>query len=345
MFFAENAMSLTMKNIIYLYYLLFMLIPAINGWSQQLPRFSQYYFNEFIINPSVAGYDGRTIINATARKQWIGFSDNTPTTVLASAQTRILKRQANIRDNRFGHKVLQKSSKGRVGLGAIIYNDQNGAIHRTGVQLTYAYHIFIYESQLSFGLAGTIFQYRISKEDAKLKNPEVDPLNGLIGKSTLVPDAIFGINYMTRNWHIGFSAAQLFQTKLKIGNSSEFEEADDLKLRRQYFILADYRFNSATHSKWAIEPSVNMMFNERLQFQADITLKTYYDNKYWFGFSGRTIGDFVILFGLKYKNYYFGYSFDYGFNGVSRYSFGSHEITISAKFGDTARRYRWLERY
>lgn len=322
-----------------------MSLPATKAWAQQLPRFSQYYFNEFIINPSVAGYDGRTIINTTARKQWIGFSDNTPTTVLVSAQTRILKRPVNIHDNRFGHKVLQKSSKGRVGLGGIIYNDQNGAVHRTGVQLTYAYHIFIYESQLSFGLAGTIFQYRISKEDARLKYPEIDPLNGLIGKATLVPDAIFGINYMTRNWHIGFSAAQLFQTKLKIGNSAKFEDADDLKLRRQYYILADYRFGLTANSKWAIEPSINMTFNERLQFLADLTLKTYYDNKFWFGISGKTIGDFVILFGMKYRNYYFGYSFDYGFNGISLYSFGSHEITLSAKFGDTARRYRWLERY
>jgi type IX secretion system PorP/SprF family membrane protein len=313
--------------------------------AQQLPRFSQYYFNEFLINPSVAGYDGRTIINATGRKQWVGFSDNVPQTVLGSVQTRILKKSYDIRTGRSGHKSFRRSTEGRVGLGAIVYNDQNGAIHRTGAQLTYAYHIFIQNSQLSFGLSGNMFQYRIGKEDAKLKNPEIDPLSGAIGKSTWVPDAGFGVNYMTGKWHLGLSVAQLFQSNLKIGNNSDFKKTDDLKLRRHYFILGDYRFRIPSAPDWEIEPSTIMMLNEKFQFQGDFTLKAYYDRKCWFGLSGRTTKDFVVLGGIRYKNYYFGYSFDYGFSGISRYTYGSHEISISAKFGDTARRYRWLERY
>jgi type IX secretion system PorP/SprF family membrane protein len=313
--------------------------------AQQVPRFSQYYFNEFLINPAIAGYDGRTIVDLCARKQWVGFSDNTPQTALVSAQTRILKRPYNIHTRQNGHRIYRKPTDGRVGLGAVVYNDQNGAIRRTGAQLTYAYHIFIHDNQLSFGLTGTMFQYRISKEDAVLKNPEIDPLNGVIGKSTLVPDAALGLNYMTHNWHVGFSASQLFQSNLKIGNYAEFKVTDDLRLRRHYFIMADYRFMPVSLPKWQIEPSTIVNFNERMQIQADLTLKAFYDLKYSFGLSARTTGDFVILLGLRYKNYYFGYSFDYGFNGISSYSYGSHEITIAAKFGDTARRYRWLERY
>ncbi|MBN2275289.1 MAG: type IX secretion system membrane protein PorP/SprF [Bacteroidales bacterium] len=313
--------------------------------AQQLPRFSQYYFNEYLVNPAMAGYDGRTIVNVTARKQWVGFSDNTPQTALVRTQTRILKKPYNIHNGRSGQKVLRKKTSGRVGLGAILYDDQNGAIHRTGAQFTYAYHIFIYNSQLSFGLTGSIFQYRISKEDAQLKNPEIDPLNGVIGKSTLVPDAGFGINYMKKNWHIGLSISQLFQSNLKIGHYAEFQTTDDLRLRRHYFILADYLFQFPSQPKWEIEPSTIINLNERLQFQGDLTLKAYYQRKYWFGISARTTSDLIVLGGLRYKNYYFGYSFDYGFNGISRYTHGSHEITISAKFGDTARRYRWLERY
>jgi type IX secretion system PorP/SprF family membrane protein len=313
--------------------------------AQQLPRFSQYYFNEFIINPAIAGYDGRTIVNLCARKQWIGFSDNTPQTVLASAQTRFLKHPFNITSKNSGRRVYHKKSEGRVGLGLIVYNDQNGAIHRTGGQFTYAYHIFILDNQISFGLTGTLFQYRISKEDAVLKNPEIDPLSGVIGKSTLVPDAGVGVNYMTPRWHIGLSASQLFQSNLKIGNNTEFRATDDLRLHRHYFLLADYLFEPVSAPKWQIEPSTLVNFNERIQLQADITLKAIYDRRYSFGLSARTTGDFIALIGLRYKNYYFGYSFDYGFKGIERYSYGSHEITIAAKFGDTARRYRWLDRY
>ena len=125
--------------------------------AQQLPRFSQYYFNEFLINPAIAGYDGRTIVNLSARKQWVGFSDNTPQTALVSAQTRLLKQPYRIFEpNKVVKEPTEKKSEGRVGLGAIVYNDQNGAIHRTGAQFTYAYHIFIHDNQLSFGLTGNI---------------------------------------------------------------------------------------------------------------------------------------------------------------------------------------------
>jgi len=114
--------------------------------AQQLPRFSQYYFNEFLINPSVAGFDGRTTLNISARKQWLGFSDYTPQTALVSAQTRLLKKSYNLLGRNSGHKTYRKKTSGRVGLGAIVYDDQNGAIHRTGAQFTYVYHIFIYHS-------------------------------------------------------------------------------------------------------------------------------------------------------------------------------------------------------
>jgi type IX secretion system PorP/SprF family membrane protein len=313
--------------------------------AQQLPRFSQYYANEFLINPAVAGYDGRTVINLAARKQWVGFSSNTPNSYLLSIQGRILKKGFSLKPGTFGNASFKKSNKGRVGLGAIVYCDQNGAIHRTGAQFSYAYHIFIHNSQLSFGLTGNVFQYRISSDNAQLKDPENDPLYGLIGKSTVVPDAGIGVNYMTEKWHAGLSVSQVFQSKLKIGNNADFKGSDDIKLIRQYVILADYRYTLPRKTKWEIEPSTLISFNEMLKIQSDVSIKAYYERQYWFGISGRTTGEFILMGGIKYRNYYFGYSFDYGFKGISKYSFGSHEITLSAKFGDTARRYRWLDRY
>jgi type IX secretion system PorP/SprF family membrane protein len=312
--------------------------------SQQLPVFSQYYSNEFLINPSVAGYDGRTVINLAARKQWVGFTKYTPSSYIISLQGRILKTSYSLKSAAKGN-ILRKGNKGRVGLGGIIYHDENGAIQRTGAQFSYAYHLFIKNSQLSFGLTANVFQYRINSDRAAVKNPETDPLNGLIGKSTLVPDAGIGINYMTEKAHIGLAVAQVFQSKLKIGNNEDFQSSEEIKLLRHYYLLADYRYSIPRHPDWELEPSGILLANEMLKFQADVTLKAYYKRQYWFGLSGRTSADFIIMAGLKFKNYYFGYSFDYGFKGLSRYSFGSHEICITAKFGDTARRYRWLNRY
>jgi type IX secretion system PorP/SprF family membrane protein len=313
-------------------------------FTQQLPRFSQYYSNEFLINPSVAGFDGRTVLNLAARKQWIGFSDYTPSSYMLSLQGRILKKGYSLRSGAGGNS-MRKANKGRVGLGGIIYHDLNGAIERTGGQFSYAYHIFIRNSQLSFGLTGNVFQYRINQEHAKLKDPDSDPLNGLLGKSTLVPDAGIGINYMTEKYHVGLAVLQVFQSKLKIGNNADYRSSEEIRLLRHYFLLADYRIVPPRNSNWEIEPSTIILFNEMLKVQSDLTLKAYYKRQYWFGLSGRTSGDLIVMAGMKFRNYYFGYSYDYGFKGISRYTYGSHEICLTAKFGDTARRYRWLDRY
>ncbi len=333
----------TRSRIIIIPVILFLGMVSVHA--QQLPRFSQYYANEFLINPAVAGYDGRTVFNLGARKQWLGFSDNTPSSYIISAQGRLLKTGYSLKTGPGGGSSFHKAGKGRVGLGGIIYHDENGAIGRTGAQFSYAYHLFIRNSQLSFGLTGNVFQFRINPELAKLKNPEIDPLNGLIGKSTLVPDAGIGVNYMKSNWHAGFSVLQIFQSKLKIGNNADFQSSDEIRLMRHYSIMADYRFTLTSNPNWEIEPSTLIILNEMLRMQADLTMKAYYKRKYWFGLSGRTSGDVCLLAGAKFKNCYFGYSYDYGFKGISRYSLGSHEICFSVKLGDTARKYRWLDRY
>lgn len=322
--------------------IILMILLCLSSYAQQLPRFSQYFSNEFLVNPAVAGYDGRTVINLAARKQWMGFSDYTPSSYLLSIQGRILKKGYNINS---GSGRFNKSTKGRVGLGGIVYHDLNGAIERTGGQFSYAYHIFIRNGQLSFGLTGNVFQYRINAIRAQLKDPDSDPLNGMIGKSTLVPDANIGINYLTQNYHVGFAVCQVFQSKLKIGNSQDFKSSEQIRLLRHYYILADYRYSQTQSSIWEWEPSMLLLINERRGFQGELTLKAFYKRQYWFGLSGRTSGDLIAMVGVKLNNYYFGYSYDYGFNGLSRYTFGSHEICLTAKFGDTARRYRWLDRY
>jgi hypothetical protein len=43
--------------------------------AQQMPAYSQYTFNGFLLNPAVAGSEGYTAINVTSREQWSGFCE------------------------------------------------------------------------------------------------------------------------------------------------------------------------------------------------------------------------------------------------------------------------------
>jgi type IX secretion system PorP/SprF family membrane protein len=303
--------------------------------AQQVPVYSQYILNEFLINPSVAGIDGMTTINVSGRKQWFGI-DHAPETYSASISTRILKSPLDIS----GEKV-RKATKGRVGLGAAFVSDKNGALSRTNLQLTYAYHIFIGNYQLSFGLKGYASQLRIDEKLIDLDQP--DPyVEEMYGKSAIIPDAGAGISFSSFSSHLGLSVSDLLQSAVKFGSlelgSKEFKHI------RQYSL---YGFTKRPISRtgWEVEPSILIRGNEELRFSTDFSTRFIYQKEYWAGLSVRTSGELILLLGLKMNRFYLGYSFDYGFNQLSYKSFGSHEVVLACKLGDSLRRYRWLDRY
>ena len=319
--------------------LLFVFISLAPAFGQQEPIYSQYILNEFILNPAVAGVDGMTSLNLTGRKQWVGLGD-TPETYSASASTRILKNGNSPGPGR-GRKKLIRGTSGRVGLGASFISDRNGAISRTGIQLAYAYHIPLLHHQLSFGLSGQVYQFNIDPEKVDLQ-PD-DPLLGLIGNPTYIPDAGAGINFSNHNFHLGVSAKNLLQSPIKLGGDNI--STDEIKHLRQYYAIGTYRFNLQRKPSWAIETSVLVRAIETLQTSADFSFRVIYDREYWAGLSVRTSGDFIALLGTRVGRVYLGYSIDYGFNEISKTSYGSHEIVCALKLGDSTRRYRWWERY
>ena len=80
------------------------------SFAQQVPMYSQYIMNGFLINPSFAGRDGYTTINLTVREQWVGL-EQSPSTYAASFQTRILK-NSYISKSTAVRKKLVKPTKG-----------------------------------------------------------------------------------------------------------------------------------------------------------------------------------------------------------------------------------------
>ena len=348
-----------MKDYIINIIFLGILLNALDTRGQQMPRYSQYILNEFLINPAVAGYDGRTSLNISARKELLGFVSNTPETYSFSAQSRILKKGFSIKSGIFGKTTFKPASKGRVGLGVNFLKDVNVAIQRTGFQFTYAYHIFIRNSQLSFGLAGSIFQFKINGDDFVYKDPNDIVIDGLTN-GIIVPDANFGVNFMTQNYHVGVAIAQLFKSSIQFGKYTDFNDKNATPFTRHYYILGAYRLAFFRKPQWEIEYSsiiritkLTFKQNEKdLRYTADLSAKLLYNRQYWAGLSFRTSEELlsnnkelIIILGVKLSRYYIGYAFDYGLNNLSRYTVGSHEITLSIKFGETTRRYRWLERY
>lgn len=321
---------------------------------QQLPRFSQYMMNEFIVNPSMAGNDGTTTIGGIARKEWMSFegSMRSPANICFSAQTRFLKTKTHV-TNKGGKKKLKKKSKGRIGLGGTIYADNSGALTKTSAQLAYAYHLTFNNAQLSFGLAGSMSQLNFNSEYIEFYDSENEPMQAVTSSSSWIPDFNAGISFSTHRFKLGVSTFQLLESPIVFGNSDINYSSSQIGLERSWNVLGA-AYISPEHSPWMLEPSFLLKITDLLNFsdnyyaptsQLDVSLRMFYDSRYWFGLSYRTMSEFVLMGGMKINKYYFAYAFDYGFNELSSSSFGSHEISFAIKFGDSARRYNWLDRY
>ena len=321
-------------------FIVLVVCTVVAGFSQQQPLYSQYMLNTYLINPAVAGAEGLTAFHLTARNQWAGYSEG-PKTYAVSGQMRILKTSFRNRSRLIKARVRKRRPSGRVGLGGMIYNDVNGRIRRTGMQGTYAYHIYIRDMQLSFGASLAAYQFSINVAQRDLFDPSV--IDPLIGKNQkLSTDANVGILLSTEKYYAGISATNLFQSSFQFGRGNPY---DAYRILRQYYVIGGYRIEPYK-SPFAIEPSLLFTFTERLGNSLDLNVKGYYKQAYWVGVSYRTVGAMVMMFGARYQQFTFGYAFDYSFNDVSTFSrAGSHEIMIGYKLGDTARRYRWLNRF
>ena len=305
--------------------------------------YSQYIMNGFLINPSLAGRDGYTTVNLTVREQWVGLP-NAPSTYAASFQTRILKNSYISKSTAVRKKLTKPTKGGKVGVGGYVFNDNNGIMRRTGIQGVYAYHIPLgqsggYPNNLSFGLALTAYQYAINTDG--LIYDQNDPFLNGYDRSVFIPDFNFGASFTTSRYFIGFAMTNLLRGSVLFADTSNSNRTE----LGHYFLTGGIKFPVA--ADWTIEPSALIKSSDMLfkSIQMDLTTRVYYKDDYWAGISYRTSDAMVAMFGLKYGRFYFAYAFDFTLTDIRKESMGTHELTLALKFGESARRYRWINAY
>jgi type IX secretion system PorP/SprF family membrane protein len=314
--------------------------------AQQLPIYSQYLYNKFLINPAHAGSDGYTSVNLTAREQWVGYS-GAPRTYSLSWQTRILKKPHELKRTSSNKVSFRPKTDGRVGLGAYIFSDRNGLIQRTGFQATYAYHMWIQQNtQLSLGLAFTGYHFKVNANESSFEDPSEPWLTDNLRRGVFVPDADFGLYLLNNKFDFGFSAQQLFGAAVKIGDYAY----KNFHMDRHFYMFGSYYFD--LNPKSELEPSILAKMSEALMPQVDFGLTYIYDQTMWTGLTYRTGGGVIANVRFKYvpkhttkTAMFFGYAVDFTLNQIQRVTYGTHELTFAIKFGDSSRKYRWLDRY
>lgn len=324
-----------MRRLVHIICLLFLF--ALPGKAQQAPIYSQYMMNGFLLNPAVAGSEGYTAINLTAREQWAGFQGG-PGTYALSFQTRLTKKSRISRTNIVRRRGSGSSGGGKVGLGGYIFNHRNGAVDRIGIKGTYAYHIRLQDSQLSFGLSLVAYQYKLNEDKINLESEGDDFFAGA-NKAVFIPDADAGVYYSTRDFWLGFSVDQMFESVLKFGDAGY----DKFVMERTYYLMGGYDFQPKRDL--ILSPSFLVKYAETGKLQADLSAKLYFSQTVWTGLTYRTGSSIIVMAGVSVDRLIFGYAFDIGLNSIMKHSFGTHEFMFIAKLGDNARRFRWLNRF
>ena len=280
--------------------------------AQQVPLYSQYMLNGFLLNPAMAGSVDYIPIRLTARQQWTGI-EGAPSTQAISAHSAIMRQ--------------------KMGIGGYIFNDKFGPISQTGLQLSYAYHLKLNrEMKLGLGLSFKAFQLSMNESDLTVID-QGDPSVTGASESTFVPDADFGAYLYTKKYSVGLAATQLVQYKIKLGDTQVGSSNQTI---RHYYLTGGYKID--INKDFMVEPSLLLKGTERTPFQVDINAKVFYKKDYWLGFSYRTAQAAIVLIGFKVDKFFLGYSFDYTFSNLKNYSTGSHEILLGFNLGEGANR-------
>lgn len=280
------------------------------SFAQQDPQYSQYMFNQLVINPAYAGCKDAVNTTLILRNQWVGI-DGAPQTQTLSAHAPIGKK--------------------KIGLGLHIISDQIGPRKNTGVFGSYAYKITLPKGKLSMGLRMGLYQY-VYNWSVIDHLDQADLVYSQNRNSYLVPTADAGLYYYNNDMYTGLSVTHLLNGRIISTNISN----DNASFAPHAFFTAGKAFDIS--SSILLNPSVVLRTTKNAPINVDINLNVLFQQRIWGGFSYRTSHGLIFIVQIiatdKLK---VGYSYDWGFSKLDRLTSGAHEIMLSYDFAQLRR--------
>jgi type IX secretion system PorP/SprF family membrane protein len=282
------------------------------AYAQQMPQYTQYLLNGYVINPAMAGSTDYFEGKINHREQWMGITDAPRTNIISVS----------------GPLVPQK-----MGIGGYLFNDINGPTRQFGLNLSYSYHIKLTEDlKLSMALYGAFMQFAI--DGSKISTTSTDPVLTAGLQTSLIPDAGFSAYGYSEKYFFGFSASQITHSKIKY---KEISSQTTGRLVGHYFVMGGYNYD--LNSDIRIQPSVLLKYVSPVPVQAEFSVRGIYKEMVSAALSYRSSD--AMSFTASYthqKQITLGYSYDFLVSGLQNYSNGSHEIMLSMRFKDRTKK-------
>ncbi|MCP4520203.1 MAG: type IX secretion system membrane protein PorP/SprF [Cytophagales bacterium] len=277
------------------------------AFSQQETMFTQYMFNEVVINPGYTGSHGMLSMTGVVREQWLGL-EGAPSTQSFTI-----------------HKPLRA---GRMGGGLSIINDQIGISGNTSIYLSASYKLLLRKNAtLQFGLQGGVTNNRTDLNSLNVEDNSEEIFNeGNV--SRFLPNIGAGLYFFTKKFYLGFSIPQLVNNSLSIGNSRYAVQ------ERHYFVTTGYVFDLSKN--WKYKPSLFYKYVYGAPMEIDITNTFIIKDKFWFGLAWRSMGSSDFILGLQItEKISISYSYDYALTDLRQFNTGSHEFIVNYRFSSS----------
>ena len=296
-----------MKKIIYISGVMLIVLCFLSDKveAQQLPYYTQFKSNSFMLNPAIAGTQGTIYASMNYRMQWVGY-DDAPRTSGVSMNGRLFN--------------------GKMGAGLYMMQDEVGPSKQTNYGASYAYHIRFPDVELSAGIAGNYTKYTLIGTKMLLHNSQDPSIDQTLSNTTAVPDASAGIYLYNDRFHIGFSALHLLQAK------AEFYKNDSVKkgiIKYATQIYSTFGYNYSQHPDLVFENTLFVNYVAAVPLMMDYTLRIHYREKVFAGVSVRLRDAVAIHIGTTImERFQVAYSYDILISKFRNYSSGTHEIVL-----------------
>lgn len=286
-------------------------------FAQQDPQYSQYQFNQMVINPAYAGSKDALSAIIDIRKQWSGF-DGAPSTQSFSF-----------------HGPLKKK---RIGLGLSAYNDAIGPKRVTAAYGNIAYILPITNKlKLSFGIRAGVVNYVYDFNKINYKDAGETSALANLGTNKLKPDFDAGLYLKSNSFYAGFSATHLnaayvYNDKVAYTNVTGSQVEYDLTYKLNTHIFGIISKGFSVGENLVINPTVIYKATKSIS-NIDLNLNFLIKQRVWMGVFARSSGSVGALVQvIVTNNIKIGYSFDKSLGKVQKQLGNGHEIMIGFDF-------------
>lgn len=302
-------------KIIIIIYMIFFFCPIfwIGGGglvlAQQVSFSSQYYTNNFIINPAFTGNKGTTSAFITHRSQWVN--------VKGAPQTSYFTLDAPVKEK-------------NVSIGLKLYSYSTDIISQVGASATYSYKIKIdNNNNLFLGLAMGMLDNKIDYSRVIMRDKD-DAFFLDQQQNKTVFSADFGLKYTRKELEVGFAVPQILGNKIKYGTDNG--DIKHFNLARHYQTTVKYEFNVDKEKGITASPLLMVRIVKGAPVQFDLNAIVDWKKTGWVCLTYHSSYALAISAGVRYKNLSLGYAYDIGISKIRSYTGISTEFLLGYTF-------------